>query len=326
MFAIAIHGGAGTMPRADMSADAERRYRAGLKEAIDAGFAELAAGGTSMDAVTRAVVLLEDNPLFNAGKGAVFTLDGRNELDASIMDGSTLKAGAVCGVTRIRNPVQLARAVMEKSEQVMLAGTGAEEFAAAQGFSFVPQSYFHTPERWMQLERIRAGDTGLSPLTISHIGTVGAVAVDARGRLAAATSTGGMTESAINASATRPSSAPARTQTIARAPYPPRDMAKYLFAPSWLTTSARECAMAAAASAKRCARSFLASYPPWAAREASSRSTRTERSPSNSIPKACFAPAADGGKRCGSESMCLRDDGASRSGPFSWSGIRLPSR
>jgi L-asparaginase / beta-aspartyl-peptidase len=193
MFGIAIHGGAGTLPRANMSADAERRYRAGLKEAIDAGFAELVAGGTSMDAVTRAVVLLEDNPLFNAGKGAVFTLDGRNELDASIMDGSTLKAGAICGVTRIRNPVQLARAVMEKSEQVMLAGTGAEEFAAAQGFSFVPQSYFYTPERWMQLERIRSGDAGLSALTISHIGTVGAVAVDALGRLAAATSTGGMT-------------------------------------------------------------------------------------------------------------------------------------
>jgi len=193
MFGIAIHGGAGTLPRADMSADAERRYRAGLKEAIDAGFAELVAGGTSMDAVTRAVVLLEDNPLFNAGKGAVFTLDGRNELDASIMDGSTLKAGAICGVTRIRNPVQLARAVMEKSEQVMLAGTGAEEFAAAQGFTFVPQSYFYTPERWMQLERIRSGDAGLSALTISHIGTVGAVAVDAQGRLAAATSTGGMT-------------------------------------------------------------------------------------------------------------------------------------
>jgi L-asparaginase / beta-aspartyl-peptidase len=193
MFGIAIHGGAGTLPRADMSADAERRYRAGLKEAIDAGFAVLEAGGTSMDAVTRAVVLLEDNPLFNAGKGAVFTLDGRNELDASIMDGSTLKAGAVCGVTRIRNPIELARAVMEKSEQVMLAGTGAEEFAAAQGFSFVPQSYFYTPERWAQLERIRSGDAGLSALTISHIGTVGAVAVDARGRLAAATSTGGMT-------------------------------------------------------------------------------------------------------------------------------------
>jgi len=193
MFAIAIHGGAGTLPRADMSAEAERRYRSGLREAIDAGFAVLQEGGTSMDAVTRAVVLLEDNPLFNAGKGAVFTLDGRNELDASIMDGSTLKAGAVSGVTRIRNPVTLARAVMEKSEHVMLAGTGAEEFAAAQGFSFVPQSYFHTPERWQQLERIRRGDAGLSALTISHIGTVGAVAVDAHGGLAAATSTGGMT-------------------------------------------------------------------------------------------------------------------------------------
>ena len=193
MFGIAIHGGAGTLPRADMSAEAERRYRSGLQEAIDAGFAVLQGGGRSMDAVTRAVVLLEDNPLFNAGKGAVFTLDGRNELDAAIMDGSTLKAGAVCGVTRIRNPVTLARAVMEKSEHVMLAGTGAEEFAAAQGFSFVPQSYFHTPERWQQLERIRRGDAGLSALTISHIGTVGAVAVDAHGGLAAATSTGGMT-------------------------------------------------------------------------------------------------------------------------------------
>jgi L-asparaginase / beta-aspartyl-peptidase len=193
MFGIAIHGGAGTLPRAEMSADAERRYRTGLKEAIDAGYAVLQAGGTSLDAVTRAVVLLEDNPLFNAGKGAVFTLDGHNELDASIMDGSTLKAGAVCGLTRVRNPIELARAVMEKSEHVMLAGTGAEEFAAAQGFSFVPQSYFYTPERWMQLERIRGGDARLSALTISHIGTVGAVAVDGRGRLAAATSTGGMT-------------------------------------------------------------------------------------------------------------------------------------
>jgi beta-aspartyl-peptidase (threonine type) len=193
MFGIAIHGGAGTLPRADMSAEAERRYRAGLKEAIDAGFAVLQGSGTSIEAVTRAVVLLEDNPLFNAGKGAVFTLDGRNELDASIMDGSTLKAGAVCGVTRIRNPVTLARAVMEKSPHVMLAGAGAEEFAATEGFSFVPQSYFHTPERWRQLERIRGGDAGLSALTISHIGTVGAVALDLHGRLAAATSTGGMT-------------------------------------------------------------------------------------------------------------------------------------
>jgi L-asparaginase / beta-aspartyl-peptidase len=138
-------------------------------------------------------MLLEDNPLFNAGRGSVFTLDGRNELDASIMEGRTLKAGAVCGLTRIRNPIELARAVMERSEHVMLAGAGAEEFAASQGIPFVAQSYFHTPERWRQLERIRAGEFGLSGHTISHVGTVGAVALDTHGHLAAATSTGGMT-------------------------------------------------------------------------------------------------------------------------------------
>ncbi|HEY2782136.1 MAG TPA: isoaspartyl peptidase/L-asparaginase [Steroidobacteraceae bacterium] len=193
MFGLAIHGGAGTLPRADMTDEAERRYRSGLREAIDAGYAVLRSGGASLEAVTRAVVALEDNPLFNAGRGAVFALDGRNELDASIMDGSSLQAGAVCGVTRIRNPVELARAVMEKSEHVMLAGAGAEEFAASQGFVFVPQSYFHTKERWQQLERIRSGDGKLSGHTISHVGTVGAVALDSEGRLAAATSTGGMT-------------------------------------------------------------------------------------------------------------------------------------
>jgi beta-aspartyl-peptidase (threonine type) len=193
MFGMVIHGGAGTLPRAEMSGEAERRYRAALSEAIDAGHAVLQDGGTSLDAVTRAVMLLEDNPLFNAGRGSVFTLDGRNELDASIMEGRTLKAGAVCGLTRIRNPVELARAVMEKSEHVMLAGAGAEEFAASQGISFVPQSYFHTPERWRQLERIRGGEFGLSGHTISHVGTVGAVALDTHGHLAAATSTGGMT-------------------------------------------------------------------------------------------------------------------------------------
>jgi L-asparaginase / beta-aspartyl-peptidase len=193
MFGIAIHGGAGTLPRGEMSSDAERNYRNGLNEAIDAGYTVLQNGGSSMDAVTGAVVLLEDNPLFNAGRGSVFTLDGRNELDASIMDGRTLQAGAVCSLTRIRNPVLLARAVMEKSEHVMLAGAGAEEFASAQGFSFVPQSYFHTAERWQQLERIRRGEIGLSGHTISHVGTVGAVALDTFGNLAAATSTGGMT-------------------------------------------------------------------------------------------------------------------------------------
>ena len=193
MFGLAIHGGAGTLPRAEMRGAAELNYRAGLQEALDAGFAVLQAGGTSLDAVTQAVVLLEDNPLFNAGRGAVFTLDGRNELDAAIMDGSNLKAGAVCGLTRIRNPILLARSVMEQSDNVMLAGEGAEEFALSRGFSFVPQSFFYTPERWRQLERIRGGDTGLSALTISHVGTVGAVALDLAGRLAAATSTGGMT-------------------------------------------------------------------------------------------------------------------------------------
>jgi L-asparaginase / beta-aspartyl-peptidase len=192
MIGMAIHGGAGTLPRAEMGREAEIRYRAGLSEAIDAGFAVLQAGGSSIDAVTRAVVLLEDNPLFNAGRGSVFTLDGRNELDASIMDGSSLRAGAVCGLTRIKNPIELARAVMEQSEHVMLAGSGAEEFASSRGIAFVPQSYFFTPERWQQLERIRGGESGRSP-GISHVGTVGAVALDSRGRLAAATSTGGMT-------------------------------------------------------------------------------------------------------------------------------------
>jgi len=193
MFALAIHGGAGTLPRAEMSGDMERLYRAGLGEALKAGYSVLESGGTALDAVTDAVVVLEDDALFNAGHGAVFTLDGQIELDASIMDGATLKAGAVCGVTHIKNPVELARAVMEHSDYVMLGGGGAEEFALTRGFQFVPRSYFYTAARWRQLERIRGGDAHLSPLTISHVGTVGAVAMDRRGRLAAATSTGGMT-------------------------------------------------------------------------------------------------------------------------------------
>jgi L-asparaginase / beta-aspartyl-peptidase len=193
MFGLAIHGGAGTLPRAEMSAEREVEYRAGLAVALAAGYEVLEAGGSSLDAVTRAVVALENNALFNAGHGAVFTLDGRNELDASIMNGATLGAGAVCGVTRIKNPIELARAVMEHSEYVFLNGTGAEDFAASRGFDFVSPDYFYTDARWKQLERIRGGDGGVSPLTISHVGTVGAVALDSAGRLAAATSTGGMT-------------------------------------------------------------------------------------------------------------------------------------
>jgi beta-aspartyl-peptidase (threonine type) len=198
MFAIAIHGGAGTLPRADMTAEREKLYRDGLAEALDAGTAVLERGGSSVDAVTEAVVLLEDNPVFNAGRGAVFTLEGRNELDAAIMDGSTLAAGAVCGLSHIKNPVALARAVMEHSEHVMLCGAGAEDFALSRGFALLPRDYFHTPERWRQLERIRGGEAGLSALTISHVGTVGAVALDSRGNLAAATSTGGMTGKRFN--------------------------------------------------------------------------------------------------------------------------------
>jgi beta-aspartyl-peptidase (threonine type) len=193
MFGLAIHGGAGTLPRAEMTDDRERMYRAGLAAALESGFAVLEGGGTSLDAVTKAVVLLEDNPLFNAGHGAVFTFDGHNELDASIMDGATRLAGAVCGLTHIKNPIELARAVMEHSEYVFLSGSGAEEFALTRGFELVPSSYFYTAERWRQLERVRSGDGGVSALTISHMGTVGAVALDQRGRLAAATSTGGMT-------------------------------------------------------------------------------------------------------------------------------------
>ena len=193
MYGIAIHGGAGTLPRAEMDAARERHYRDGLSAALEAGAAVLARGGTSLDAVTRAVVALEDDPQFNAGCGAVFTLDGGTELDAAIMDGTTLAAGAVCGVSHVRNPIELARTVMERSAHVMLSGAGAEEFALSQGFTLVPRSYFHTAERWRQLERIRAGDAGLSAHTISHVGTVGAVALDVHGGLAAATSTGGMT-------------------------------------------------------------------------------------------------------------------------------------
>jgi beta-aspartyl-peptidase (threonine type) len=195
---MAIHGGAGTLPRAEMTAELEQQYRSGLGAALAAGMAVLENGGSSLDAVSSAVMALEDNPVFNAGRGAVFTLDGRNELDAAIMDGASLDAGAVCGVGHVKNPVALARAIMEKSEHVMLSGAGAEDFALSQGFALLPRSYFHTPERWRQLERIRSGEQGLSGLTISHVGTVGAVARDARGNLAAATSTGGMTGKRFN--------------------------------------------------------------------------------------------------------------------------------
>lgn len=181
-----------------MNAEQEAGYRSGLERALSAGFSVLEGGGGSLDAVTCAIVVLEDDPLFNAGRGSVFTIDGHNELDASIMDGSTLKAGAVCGLRHIKNPITLARTVMDQSDYVLLCSAGAEEFALNRGFDLVPGSYFHTSARWQQLERIRLGDTSLSALTISHVGTVGAVALDSRGRLAAGTSTGGMTGKRYN--------------------------------------------------------------------------------------------------------------------------------
>nr|MBP7416998.1 isoaspartyl peptidase/L-asparaginase [Xanthomonadales bacterium] len=190
------HGGAGTMPRAELSAEREAAVRADLTRALRAGHAVIAQGGSSLDAVTRAIVVLEDSPYFNAGKGAVFNHDGVNELDASIMDGATRRAGAVAGLHRIRNPVLLARAVMEKSPHVMMAGEGAEAFAKSIGFEFVDPAYFRTEERWQQLQMALAAEKAQASATLpatAYFGTVGAVARDAKGQLAAATSTGGMT-------------------------------------------------------------------------------------------------------------------------------------
>jgi beta-aspartyl-peptidase (threonine type) len=192
MYAIAIHGGAGTLPRAEMTRELEAQYREDLQKALDTGYAVLEEGRSSMDAVTAAVRVLEDSPMFNAGKGAVFNREAQVELDAAVMDGATLKAGAVAGLKHIKNPVDLARLVMEQSNHVLLISTGAEEFALDHGMTLVPNSYFHTERRREQLERARRGDK-TAALTMNYFGTVGAVARDGKGNIAAATSTGGMT-------------------------------------------------------------------------------------------------------------------------------------
>ena len=192
---LVIHGGAGGISRESLSVEREGQMRATLERALQAGSAVLAGGGSSVAAVQAAIVVLEDSPLFNAGKGAVFNAAGVNELDASIMRGEDLEAGAVAGVTRIRNPVLAAHAVMVASPHVMLAGSGAEQFAAEQSIELVDPEYFRTEERWQQLQRIRAGEGDFGTLDVDDqkLGTVGAVARDAAGHLAAATSTGGMT-------------------------------------------------------------------------------------------------------------------------------------
>jgi L-asparaginase / beta-aspartyl-peptidase len=199
-FGLVIHGGAGTIERAKMTPEREREHRAGLERALTAGCEILKRGGSSLDATEAAVRVLEDDPHFNAGKGAVFTSAGTNELDAAIMDGKTLKAGAVASVKHIKNPVSLARLIMEKSPHVMLDCAGAEAFAKENGIELVDQKYFFTQERWDALQKLKAAEktsgSGDKKFIISdqdRHGTVGAVALDQNGNLAAATSTGGTT-------------------------------------------------------------------------------------------------------------------------------------
>ncbi len=205
---LVIHGGAGTILRSQMTAEKEKAYKDSLTFALQKGYAILKNGGSSLDAVEAVVKTMEDCPLFNAGKGAVFTHEGRNELDAAIMNGKTLAAGSVASVTTVKNPVSAARAVMEKSNHVMLVGKGADQFAQSEGLDIVDPSYFYTEERWQSLQKAKKDDSsqqknkkGTADITPyngrsgvdNKFGTVGAVALDRYGNLAAATSTGGIT-------------------------------------------------------------------------------------------------------------------------------------
>lgn len=203
-----IHGGAGVIRKGDLSPEREKEYRAKLEAAVLLGYKALQDGKSGLDAVEAAIRLLEDSPLFNAGKGAVFTADGKNELDASIMDGKTLNAGAVAGLHKVKNPITLARAVMEKSPHVMMIGDGAEKFAKEMNIELVPEKYFFTDARWNSLQKIIKAEkekakaekdskkVSVNPefeKPYNKFGTVGAVALDKDGNLAAGTSTGGMT-------------------------------------------------------------------------------------------------------------------------------------
>jgi beta-aspartyl-peptidase (threonine type) len=204
--AIAIHGGAGTILKANMTPELEKQYLEKLDEAVSAGYAVLQKGGTSMEAVATAIRIMEDSPLFNAGKGAVFNIQGNHELDAAVMDGKTLAAGAVAGVTTIKNPIMAAIAVMQKSPHVMMTGRGAEAFAEKQGLEIVPNTYFRDERRYQQWQKVKArdsiGEGRIRPKLLPDedafikdrkFGTVGCVALDQYGNLAAGTSTGGMT-------------------------------------------------------------------------------------------------------------------------------------
>jgi L-asparaginase / beta-aspartyl-peptidase len=188
-WAIVIHGGAGVITREKMTPELDKHYRESLTAAMNVGKKILNEGGSALDAVEKTINMMEDNPLFNAGKGAVFTHDGKNELDAAIMDGSNLAAGAVAGVTDIKNPITAARCVMTKSVHVMLTGAGASQFAKEQGLEIVPPSYFYTERRFNELQEI---------LKKEKMGTVGCCALDKNGNLAAGTSTGGMANKKYN--------------------------------------------------------------------------------------------------------------------------------
>lgn len=207
VFGIVIHGGAGTILKENMSDSLEAAYKEKLKEAISIGHEILKNGGTSLEAVTKTINVLEDSPLFNAGKGSVFTHDATNELDASIMDGATLNAGAVAGVKHIKNPIDLAKDVMQKSEHVMLYGAGAEEFAQSLGYKMMDTTYFYTKSRYESLQRILEKEKTINTEKISFedpyiknskFGTVGCAALDKHGNLASGTSTGGMTNKRWN--------------------------------------------------------------------------------------------------------------------------------
>ena len=195
-FCIAIHGGAGTILRSSMTPELQQQYEQGLDAALSAGYDILAAGGNATDAVEAAVKSLEDFPLFNAGRGSVFNNKGMHEMDAAIMNGATLEAGAVCGIAHVKNPVAVARMVMEKSGHVMLAGAGAEEFARTQGVAYADDQYFYTQQRYDQWQQAMQENVVQLDHTVKQEnkkGTVGAVALDKQGNLAAATSTGGLT-------------------------------------------------------------------------------------------------------------------------------------
>jgi L-asparaginase / beta-aspartyl-peptidase len=198
-YSIAVHGGAGTILKKDLTPELEKEYADGLEKAVKAGNEVLAREGTALDAVETALIVLEDNPLFNAGRGAVFTHSGTHELDASIMEGKTLAAGAVTCVRNVKNPVSLARKVMEKSEHVMLCGIGAESFAREEGILFETDEYFFTEQRYNQWQDLReTRQVQLDHTESTKFGTAGAVALDKHGNVAAATSTGGMTNKQFN--------------------------------------------------------------------------------------------------------------------------------